>query len=121
MALSPSSLGHAEVQPLPPAPRSLLLTLIVDPVESLGRLLLGPTLRARSAPSTVFGRRPDPISGPSACPDGTIPSDRDRAYPLSAPFLELSTPSGRPSAPTADVDALDGAAELHFGDSVARY
>ena len=50
-----------------------------------------------------------------------IPSDRDRAEPLGIPLLGLSTPSESPSAPSADLDALGAAAELHFGDSAARY
>ena len=50
-----------------------------------------------------------------------IPSGRDRAEPLSLPLLGLSTLSESPSAPTADLDAHGAAAELHFGDSAARY
>ena len=41
--------------------------------------------------------------------------------PLSALPLGLSTPSGSPSASTADLDALGTPAELHFADSAALY
>ena len=58
---------------------------------------------------------------PTPVPTAPIPSDRDRAKPLSAPFLGLPTPSGPPpSALTADLDALGTAAEFHFADFTAR-
>ena len=66
-----------------------------------------------SVPTT--SRTPTPV------PTVPIPSDRDRAEPLGTPILGLSTPSEPPSAPTADLNALGAADELHFGDSAARY
>ena len=50
-----------------------------------------------------------------------IPSDRDRAELVGTPLLRLTHPPGdTPTAPTK-LDALGDAAELQFGDSVARY
>ena len=58
---------------------------------------------------------------PSPVPMVPIPSDRDRAEPLGLQHLGLSTPSEPSSAPTTDLDNLGAVAELHFGDSAARY
>ena len=81
----------------------------VDPPPRVRR----PRLPLTAAPTT--SRTPTPV------PIVPIPPDRDRAESLGAPLLGLSTLSEPPSAPTADLDALGAAAELHFGDSAARY
>ena len=54
-------------------------------------------------------------------PTVPIPSDRDRAGPLGAPLLGLSTLSEPSSALTDDLDAPGNFAELYLGDSAARY
>ena len=64
---------------------------------------------------------PSASQAPTPAPTVPIQSECDRAEPLGLPLLGLSTPSEWPSAPTADLDALGAAAELHFGDSDARY
>ena len=66
-----------------------------------------------------------PVSGPSRVPTPvpTVPilSDRDRAEPLSALLFGHPTLLGSPFVPTADLDAVGVAGELHFGDSAAHY
>ena len=87
MALPPSS--------LPPAPHSLLLITVSDPVLSLGGLLFGTTLR--SAFAALDGlRSPGARVAPTPVPMVPVLSDRDRAEPLSAPLLGLPIPSGLP-------------------------
>ena len=80
-----SPLGHAQEQPLPPAPRSLLLFMASDPAGPLGRLLLGSILRRTFYPQLPSGVAPGPSRMPTPLSTLPIPSNRDRAEPLSAP------------------------------------
>ena len=58
---------------MPPAPRSLLLVVVSDRHGPSIVFFSGRASAARSAPSIAYGCRPEPTSGPNACPDGTHP------------------------------------------------
>ena len=72
-------------------------------------------------PQLPLATAPSTSRAPASVPTAPIPTDRDRAEPLAAPLLGLSTPSALPSAPPAEVGALGAAAEIHLGDPAARY
>ena len=66
-------LGRADEQPLLPVPRSLPLIMVSDPAGFPGRLPLGSTLRRAFHALGCLWLRPERISSPNACPDGTNP------------------------------------------------
>ena len=73
-------------------------------------------VRRPRRPSVAWGP-----SGPNACPDGTRPVGPRPSRAFECSTFRAPDPFGPPSAPTADLDALGAAADLHFGDTASRY
>ena len=86
-------------------------SLDIDYSFGPGRVLRSSSSRVDPPPRVPRPRPPLTVApcrprAPTPVPTVPIPYDRDRAATLSAPLLRPSTPSGHPSAPTDDFDAL---------------